>query len=195
MPPLVVMRDMLRHVGLLRLRQGVLRPTKAALDEIDVVRRLRSWFEPGEFDTVVAERAVALVVARGPAKVADLAVEIYPLLGRGWQRGSDPITAADTRGELGRLSHVLAGLDLIDATWSLWSSGPSARSLLPGGAGRPVPRTPDRARRVTRRDSAPTPPAPTRTRFGSRLRRASAAAGPVRLARSTSAAVSADLVR
>ena len=41
-------------------------PTKAAADEIQTVRRLRSWFPPQQFSTVVAERAAALVAARGP---------------------------------------------------------------------------------------------------------------------------------
>jgi len=42
--PLATLHDMLRHVRLLRPANGVLRPTKAAADEIETVRRLRSWF-------------------------------------------------------------------------------------------------------------------------------------------------------
>jgi len=131
--PLTALHDMLRHVGLLRLRHGVLRATKAAVsDEMHVVRRLRSWFEPGTFLTVVTERAVALVAARGPMTIEHLAVSIFPLLGRGWHRGDDPITAVDVEHELARMGHSLAALDLIDAEWSLWGPGPSVRSLLPG---------------------------------------------------------------
>ena len=44
--PLAVLHDLLRHVRLVRLAGGVLRPTKAAADELETVRRLRSWFDP-----------------------------------------------------------------------------------------------------------------------------------------------------
>ena len=40
--PLAALHDILRHVGLLRLANGVLRPTKAAGDEVETVRRLRT---------------------------------------------------------------------------------------------------------------------------------------------------------
>ena len=60
-----------------------------------MVRRLRSWFGPGEFDTVVAERAVALAAARGPLPTRELAGEVFALLGGGWRRGEDPITVHD----------------------------------------------------------------------------------------------------
>ena len=46
LPPLAALDDLLRGVGLLRLRKGVLAPTRAAGDDIEVVRRLRSWFGP-----------------------------------------------------------------------------------------------------------------------------------------------------
>jgi hypothetical protein len=96
------------------------------------VRRLRTWFTPGEFSTVVAERAVALVAARGPMQIPDIAAEVLPILGHGWQRGGEPITTRDVERELRHLSHQLEALDLIATTRSLWSAGPSARSLLPG---------------------------------------------------------------
>jgi hypothetical protein len=130
--PLAVLHDLLRHVGLLRLANGVLRPTKAAGDETDTVRRLRSWFAPQEFSTMVAERAVALLEAHAPMQVPQLAAEVFELLGHGWQRGGQPITAHDVEGELHRLSDQLQALDLIDRNRSSWSPGPSARSLLPG---------------------------------------------------------------
>lgn len=46
--PLAVLHDLLRHVGLLRLANGVLQPTKAAGNETETARRLRSWFVPRE---------------------------------------------------------------------------------------------------------------------------------------------------
>ena len=63
--------------------QGVLRPTKAAADDRQVLRRLRSWFVAGSFDLVVAERAAALLVACGPMSVDDMAQAVLPTLGYG----------------------------------------------------------------------------------------------------------------
>lgn len=130
--PLAVLHDMLRHVRLLRLANGVLRPTKAATNEHETVRRLRSLFGPQEFSTMIAERAMALLEAHGPMQVPQLAAEVFGLLGHGWQRGGQPITTHDVERELHRLSDQLQALDLIDRNRSSWSPGPSARSLLPG---------------------------------------------------------------
>jgi hypothetical protein len=130
--PLAVLHDLLRHVRLVRLSGGVLRPTKAAADERETVRRLRSWFGANEFSTMAAERAVALVVARGPLQLAEIAAQVHALLGPGWNRAGKPITPGDVEGELRSLSHQLQALDLITGTHSVWSRGPSARSLLPG---------------------------------------------------------------
>ena len=59
----------MRSVGLLRPSKGVLAPTKAAGDDVEVVRRLRTWFEPGAFAGVVTELVAAeLAAARGPAR-------------------------------------------------------------------------------------------------------------------------------
>lgn len=130
--PLAALHDLLRHVRLLRLAHGVLRPTSTAADPIQTVRRLRSRFPADEFPTLVAERAVALVAAHGPMTITDIAGEVFDLLGHGWQRAGTPITARDVEHELHHLAHQLDALDLITATWSLWNAGPSARSLLPG---------------------------------------------------------------
>lgn len=130
--PLALLHDLLRHVRLVRLVNGVLRPTKAAADELETVRRLRSWFGEGAFHTMIAERAVALVAARGPLQVTELAAEVHPLLGHGWSRGGKPITTRDVEDELRHLAHQLQALDLIARTRAEWSPGPSARSLLPG---------------------------------------------------------------
>lgn len=130
--PLATLHDLLRHLRLLRLANGVLRPTKAAADEIETVRRLRSWFAPQEFPTMIAERGVALLEARGPMHVAQLAADVLPLMGYGWRRGGELIGTQDVERELRRLSGQLQALDLITRTRSLWTAGPSARSLLPG---------------------------------------------------------------
>ncbi len=132
--PLAALHDVLRHVGLLRLANGVLRPIKAAADDVEVVRRLRSWFEPGEFTTLVIERALALVVVRSSATVAELAAVVFPMLGHGWRLADRPLSAADVENVLHRSTHQLRALDLVTGTWKQWSPGPSARSLLPGTA-------------------------------------------------------------
>ena len=64
--PLLTLHDMLRGVGLLRLRHGVLAPTRAASDDLAVVRRLRSAFDPDAFGTQIAE----LTVGGGRARPA-----------------------------------------------------------------------------------------------------------------------------
>ena len=42
--PLHVLQGLPRKVGLLRLSKDVNRPTRIAGDDLEVVRRLRSWF-------------------------------------------------------------------------------------------------------------------------------------------------------
>jgi hypothetical protein len=49
---------------------------------------------------VVAERGVALVAARGPRPVAQLAGDVHQLLGGGWARAGQPITTLDVEAEL-----------------------------------------------------------------------------------------------
>jgi len=130
--PLAALHDIMRRVGLLRLAKGVLRPTKAAGDDRQVVRRLRSWFEAGTFDLIVAERAAALLVARGPMSADDLARAVLPLLGPGWRRGNNPITAGDLRSELWRIGHQLEALDMVVDAGRRWHPGPSILTVLPG---------------------------------------------------------------
>lgn len=60
---------------------------------------------------------------------------MHQLLGYGWQRDGQPITEADVRTAIAQQSSTMEGLDLIDnSTWTAWTVGPSARSLLPGAA-------------------------------------------------------------
>ncbi len=131
LPSLAALHDILEDAGLVELRGKVLRPSEAAGDELEVVRRLRAWFAPGEFDTAVAERAVAVVVVHGRMQVADVAGVVLPMLGWGWQRGSQPVTVRDVEFELGRMAHHLVALDLVVGGWRVWSPGTAARSLLP----------------------------------------------------------------
>lgn len=131
LPPLCALHDILRAVGLLRLSKGVLAPTKAARDDLEIVRRLRRWFAPGEFTTLLAEAAAAALAATGSRRVQDLAAEIYPLLGPGWSRGGSPMAVRDVELSLHRLSPELRALDLIDTAgsgaWSPGSAGPLLR--------------------------------------------------------------------
>lgn len=80
----------------------------------------------------MAERAVALIAAHGAGKTTELAVGVFDLLGHGWRRGTETITAEDVERELYLLARQLAALDVIAASWPVWSAGPSARCLLPG---------------------------------------------------------------
>ena len=71
--PLAALHDILRHVGLLRLANGVLRPTKAAADEVETVRRLRTWFSSDEFTSLLASDVAAMLSATGPLTGEELA--------------------------------------------------------------------------------------------------------------------------
>lgn len=133
LPPLAALHDLLRQVGLLRLRHGVLTPTKAAGDDLSVVRRLRSAFEPNTFTTEITEITVGVLAAHGPLRLDELAARVHPLLGYGWQRGGQPIDERDVRMALAQQSPIMRGLDLIDNTdLRAWATGASALSLLPG---------------------------------------------------------------
>ena len=130
--PLLVLHDVLREVGLLRLTKGVLIPIKAGADDRQVVRRLRSWFSTDRFTELLAGLIVALLVRSGGSRSAELSSEALPLLGPRWQVEGEPLNEEVVRMEISRLSSVLRALDLIDGTkYPIWTPGPSARTLLP----------------------------------------------------------------
>ena len=86
----------MRHVGLLRLANGVLRPTRAAANEREVVRRLRTWFPSDEFTSLLASDAVAMLAAAGPLTGEELAGRLHPLY-YGWSRNGRPLTQQDVQ--------------------------------------------------------------------------------------------------
>ncbi len=133
--PLLALHELLREVGLLRLSRGVLRPIKAAADERQVVRRLRSWFESDRFTELLAGLTVATLVSHGRCAPAELGQRVHQLLGFGWSTGGRPLTAADVNAEIAALSAALRGLDLItEHGMAAYGPGPAARTLLPGAA-------------------------------------------------------------
>jgi hypothetical protein len=130
--PLVALHQLLRHVGLLRLRHGVLTPTHAAHDDLAVVRRLRSAFDPDSFSTEITELTIGVLAAHGPLPRPQLAARVHQLLGHGWNRDGQPVTEDDVRVAIAQQFPIMRGLDLIDETdWRTWTVGASARSLLP----------------------------------------------------------------
>ncbi len=135
LPPLAALHGLLRGVGLLRLRHGVLTPTRAAGDDLAVVRRLRSAFEPHTFATEITELTVGVLAAHGPLALTALAQGVNEQLGYGWQRDGRPINVQDVRSAIAQQSPTMAGLDLIDNTdWQAWAAGASALTLLPGAS-------------------------------------------------------------
>ncbi len=133
--PLLVLHGLLRSCGLLRLRHGVLAPTRAARDDLAAVRRLRTLFEPHAFTTVLTELTTAALAVHGPIPVRDLGGRIFPLLGGGWVRNGMPLTALDVQLHLEQQRHLMSALDLIDTrSQNTWAAGSSAQSLLPGAA-------------------------------------------------------------
>ena len=133
LPPLAALHGLLRGVGLLRLRHGVLTPTRAAGDDLAVVRRLRSAFDAYTFATEITELTIGVLAAHGPLPLAELAARVHQLLGRGWQRDGQPVSEDDVRIAIAQQSPIMKGLDLIEnVNWHAWTAGASALSLLPG---------------------------------------------------------------
>lgn len=133
LPPLAGLHDLLRQVKLVRLRHEVLTSTKAAGDDLAVVRRLRSMFEPNTFTTEITEITVGVLAAHGPLPLDELAAQVHQLLGHGWQLGGQPIDVRDVRIAIAQQSPIMKGLDLIDnADLRAWATGASALTLLPG---------------------------------------------------------------
>jgi len=133
LPPLAALHDLLRDVGLLRLRKGVLAPTRAAGDDIEVVRRLRSGFGPEHgFMSILVSDALASLAAEGPRTPQDLATRLLGLLGDRWVTShGQALDVSRTQSELYRVEPVMVGLDLIQSSHGVWVAGPSARWLLP----------------------------------------------------------------
>ncbi len=127
--PLAALHDLLRKVGLLRLSKGVVKPTKIAADDVEVVRRLRSWFSEDKFIGVLAGDVVSFLIAFGPQSTGQLAARAFPLLDR-WAVDGRPITERDVGQEIDRLRTVLVALDQVESKWHQWTTGPSANSLL-----------------------------------------------------------------
>ncbi|TPG34187.1 plasmid pRiA4b ORF-3 family protein [Mycolicibacterium hodleri] len=133
LPPLGALHDLLRDVGLLRLRHGVLAPTRAASDDLAIVRRLRSAFDANTFATEITGLTIGVLAAHGPLPLEELAAQVNQLLGRGWQIGGRPVSPRDVQTAITQQSSIMSVLDLIDnANWRVWTIGASARSLLPG---------------------------------------------------------------
>jgi hypothetical protein len=116
---------------LLRLRHGILSPTRAAGDDQAAVRRLRSAFDPDSFTTEIIELTIVALTQHGSCTSKDIATQIHPMLGYGWQINGRPITESDVDHSITQQSAVMEGLDLIEVNRRIWSLGPSAHTLLP----------------------------------------------------------------
>jgi len=133
LPALAALHHLLREVGLLRLRKGVLSPTRAAGDDTEVIRRVRSWFGPRYgYEMMLTTDALALLAAEGDSTPQDLAGRLLNLLGDRWMTSSGQrLDEVRVLADLNRLRFVLVGLDLIETSRGTWAAGPSARWLLP----------------------------------------------------------------
>lgn len=134
--PLMALHELLRFVGLLRLRHGVVTPIRAAASDVEVVRRLRRGIGEETFEGSIVGTAAGWLAEHGPTEVTELAEVAFDMLGRGWMAGERPIEASDVEMALHRLSSLLRGLDVIgaDDRWRTWEPGPSVRALLPRAA-------------------------------------------------------------
>ena len=94
LPPLAALHDLLREVGLLRLRKGVLSPTRA--------RRRRQGGDPTPpivvrtaataTRSLLTTDALALLAAEGPSRPQDLAGRLLDLLGDRWVTSKDSVS-------------------------------------------------------------------------------------------------------
>lgn len=91
--PLVHLHALLLEVGLLRLHTGVLHTTKAARDDLAILRRLRSALPEAELSTVLITAATALLLTDGPLDAGMLARRLRPEIGPGWSSGGRALTA------------------------------------------------------------------------------------------------------
>lgn len=134
LPPLAALHELLRQAGLARLSRGVLSPTKAAGDDLEIIRRLRRALDPDGFRGVLISVAVAHLAARGAATREQLGHDVHPWLRR-WAIGGRPVTAADLATELSREFPLMRALELVDHEplrhRDPWRPGPSATTLLP----------------------------------------------------------------
>lgn len=133
LPPLAALHDLLRAAGLARLAHGVLSPTKAAADDLQTIRRLRSILEPDSFHDTLIGVTSAYLAAHGPTTTDDLAEFVLPWLDH-WAINGRPVTTEDLRSELHRTARTLQALDLAepdrDFLSHTWHPGPSTTTLL-----------------------------------------------------------------
>jgi hypothetical protein len=130
LPPLAELHDVLCRVGLLRMRNGVLSPVKAAGADLEVVRKLRTAFPQRSFTTMVAMRSVAVLISSGPQPIESLAAAVFPLLGYGWgHTDGRPMTVGDVKSTIHRLGNLLAALDQVELDLSVWQAGRAPHSL------------------------------------------------------------------
>lgn len=135
--PLLRTHELLRTVGLLRLRSGVVRPIRAAADDLEVIRRLRRGYNDETFEGSVVGAAIGWLAANGPATVPELSAVAFDMLGRSWMAGDRAVTADHVETTLRVESSLLVALDLITPGQygEHWGPGPSARSLFPRATG------------------------------------------------------------
>ncbi|NYD34591.1 IS1096 element passenger TnpR family protein [Actinomycetospora corticicola] len=134
--PLEELHAILRKVRLVRVQNGVLTPTRAAFDDLEVIRRLRGWLETGDafVDQLVVD-ALAVILAHGPIESSELAARILDLIGHGWTVDGEPVSVDDVRMEFAGMSGALQGLDqIVLEDWREWAAG-LATPLLPAAVG------------------------------------------------------------
>jgi hypothetical protein len=129
--PLAALHDLCLETRLVQIRRGVLTPTAAAADPVQVLRRVRSVFAPGGFLGLVCELTLAMLLAEGPQHVEELAGRLDALLDGDWGVDGRPLTADDMAMVLGQNHGLLQGLGQVVSTDRVWRAGSEAGWLLP----------------------------------------------------------------
>jgi hypothetical protein len=131
------LRELLCEVGVLRKNRGMLLPTKACTDDLEIVRRLRKRFPDRDFDTLLITNVAAVLQAHGPLPIPELLGHVLPMMGSRWRVGDRPLDATVLQDSFWYVSELMVCLDLvvIDRRHRLVSPGASAVSLLPRTTG------------------------------------------------------------
>ena len=130
--PLSVLHEVLPKAGLLRLRHGVLSPTKVAGDDLEVMRRIRMILSINRFNGLLLNLVTATLAAGGQWSIKQLADRVFGIVGPNWVSQGQRLTADGLEDDLYRNHQMLCALDLVeDADGRRWQAGPSANSLLP----------------------------------------------------------------
>lgn len=132
--PLAMLDELLRSCRLLRVVHGVLRPTRAAASDIEILRRLQVRLFDETFHGQLCRLLLETLSNVDTVAEAMLVDAALHQLAPHWRRPDRPLDHVDVRVAVGRAHHELVGLDAVTTSGSrlrdFWSISASGRALL-----------------------------------------------------------------